>query len=178
MIPSANNALRLLLGAALLTLGRRLYWLFVAAVGFLLGLRAASALLQQAPDWLLLLIAAVVGLLGAGLAVVLQRFGIALAGLMAGALAANSLLASLDAGSAAWAWVVYLICGVLGAVLLSLLFDWTLIVLSSIVGAVVITETLAPAAPWDGALFFAALLVGIMLQSRAFRRPRASTFST
>lgn len=170
-MPSLTLTLRLLFGAALITLGRRLYWFFVAAVGFLLGLRAAGALFQHAPDWMILVLAVFTGLLSAGLAVLLQRFGIALAGLLAGALAANALLGYLDVGAVSWAWVVYLVGGILGAVLLSVLFDWALIVLSSLVGAAVIVQAASPPSPWNAVLFFSALLLGVFVQGYAFRRP-------
>lgn len=174
-MPSLTLALRLAFGAALITLGRRLYWFFVAAVGFLVGLRVTGALFASAPEWLSLLLAALAGLFSAGLAVFLQRFGVALAGLLAGALAANALLGYLEAGSASWAWILYVVGGILGAVLLSLIFDWALIVLSSIVGAAVLMQAASPAPPWNAVLFLSALLAGVLVQGWAFRRPGPPT---
>ncbi|MDX1600848.1 MAG: DUF4203 domain-containing protein [Anaerolineales bacterium] len=170
-MPPLTTALRFLFGAALITVGRRLYWFFVAAVGFLVGLRAAGALFEHAPNWMVLALAVLTGLLSAGLAVLLQRFGVALAGLLAGLLAANALLGYLDIGTVSWAWVVYLVAGILGAVLLSVLFDWALIVLSSLVGAAMMVQAVEPTSPWNAILFLTALLLGVFIQGNAFRRP-------
>lgn len=169
---SLTLALRLGLGAALIALGRRLYWLFVAAVGFLIGLRGAETFLHQAPDWMHILLAVIAGLLGAGLAVVLQRFGIVLAGAVAGAFLANGFLDFLGLGSASWGWVLYVVAAVLGALLLSLLFNWALIVLSSIFGSVLIVQALDLATPWNTVLFLCALAAGLLLQGWGLPLPR------
>ena len=64
--------LRLLAGIVLLLAGRRLYWLFVAAIGFLAGLELAPRFLPQQPDLVIVIIAAVLGVAGALLAIVAQ----------------------------------------------------------------------------------------------------------
>ena len=46
----------LLIGIALLFFGRRLFWLFVAAIGFAIGLQLAPYLMQDPPPWLSLAI--------------------------------------------------------------------------------------------------------------------------
>lgn len=174
MMLSFTTLLRLTLGATLISVGRRLYWLFVAVVGFFVGLWLAGTLFQSAPQWLIMLLAALVGLGGAIMAVVLQRFGVGVVGFFAGALAANSLLQSLAAEPPAWTWIVYLVAGALGALLLSVLFDWALIVLSSLVGASLMVQALELGSPWGGVLFFSALIAGILLQGWGFRSRRTA----
>src|SRR5262245_27959353 len=71
-------------GAALLFLGRKLFWLFVAIVGFYFGFEVARALVAEQPAWLLWTIAIGAGLIGAVLAMLLQRVGFALGGFYAG----------------------------------------------------------------------------------------------
>jgi hypothetical protein len=158
---------RILVGAALLTLGRRLFWLFVAGVGFVSGLWLARLLIDGAPAWLSLLIGLIAGLIGAGVALLLQRLGIAVAGFLAGGYAVYSLVDLFASQTAGWLWVVYVIGGILGAVLLSVLFDWALIVLSSILGSVVILQSLDLTTAWSGVLFFVLLIVGVAAQSAA-----------
>lgn len=177
-MPSLTLVMRLALGAGLIAMGRRLYWLFVASVGFLIGLRGAETFLDQAPDWMHILLAVIIGLLGAGLAVVLQRFGIILAGAIAGAFLANGFLEFAGLGSASWGWVVYILAAVLGALLLSLLFDWALIVLSSIFGSALIVQALELAAPWNTLLFLSALVAGLLIQGWGFRLPRRAKSAT
>ena len=60
-------------GVLLLFLGRKLFWLFVAVVGFLIGMTFAPELLPNQPDSVILTISLIVGLLGALLAALLRK---------------------------------------------------------------------------------------------------------
>jgi len=86
------NLLRVLVGAFLLGFGRSLYWLFVGGVGFLAANTLASRLLEGSPRMLVLAIAVAAGLLGALLAILLQKFAVGLAGFLAGSWARSWLL--------------------------------------------------------------------------------------
>lgn len=63
---------RIIEGIALLTLGRKLFWLFVGLIGFEAGTQFAGRMFVAMPEWMTLLIAIAVGLLGAILAIFLQ----------------------------------------------------------------------------------------------------------
>lgn len=167
---------RILVGLLLLVLGRRLYWLFVAAIGFLYGLELAPRLLPQQSGAMLAIIAlvlAVVGALLAGLAtkVALGAIGFVAAGGIA-ALALQHL--SIDSGLVVLG--VYLIAGLIGAVLFLLLFNAALIVLSSLAGAYLIVlsaEQLRLMSPTFGtALFIVLAVAGIVVQARPWRSRR------
>lgn len=162
-------AIRVVLGLALLFLGRRLFWLFVGAVGFALGAFVATQLIE-AGNVLTILIALGGGLVGILLALFLQSLAIGLAGFVAGALILQRLieLIGLDVGQ--WNWVVLIIGGIVGAVLAGLLFDWALIILSSLTGAGLLLQPLDLAAPWDLVAFIGLALVGILAQSVILRR--------
>jgi hypothetical protein len=136
------NVFRLLAGALLLLLGRRLFWLFVGLMGFAAGLPLANRLLPDMPEWMTLAVAVGVGLLGALLAVFLQRLAIGIAGFLAGALAGSTLAASAAANSPTAMWVGIILGGILGAILLATVFDLGLMALSSFVGASLIVDTL------------------------------------
>ena len=166
------NVFRIVLGGLLVASGRRLYWLFVAGFGFLLGLRIAGSLFQNAPNWIVLGLAFIVGLLGAVLAVTLQKFGIGLAGFLAGAYIAFSLMEGFAGDAAAWYWIVYLIGGIAGAILLTAIFEWALILLSSIGGSIMLLQGLELASPWNILLFIVLLITGISLQAFVFRRKK------
>lgn len=58
-------------GGALLFLGRKLYWFFVGAVGFVVGLSLATQWLQGGSEIVILLVGIVIGVVGALLALVL-----------------------------------------------------------------------------------------------------------
>jgi hypothetical protein len=165
------QALRLLVGAALLFLGRRLYWLFVAGVGFVVAADLVPQLLQIETTILILIIAAIVGVIGAFLAVFLQRAAIAVAGFLAGGYVVLALLDTVGLEIALIGWIVALVGAILGAVLTVLLFDWALIVLSSLAGAGLIIRGLPLENTTIIALVFVILLaLGVAVQAALLSR--------
>ena len=164
------NLFRILFGTMLLALGRRLYWLFVAGFGFLLGLRLAGSILPNSPQWFRLLLAFSAGLVGAVIAVTLQRFGIGLAGFLAGAYIAFSLLERLNADPTGWFWILYLVGGIIGAIMLMAIFEWALIILSTLGGSMLVIQGLEVGSPWSIMLFVTLFIAGIALQARVFKR--------
>src|SRR5437763_7374395 len=73
-----------IVGAAILLFGRKLFWLFVAALGFAVGIEIAAYFIHEPPPWVTLVIALGLGFLGAIFAIMLQKFAIAVAGFVAG----------------------------------------------------------------------------------------------
>lgn len=158
----------LLVGLALLTLGRKLYWLFVAGVGFVLGIELALRFFHGQPDWVILILGLLAGLLGALLAYFIQQLAIGLAGFAAGAIVAVSVLRVFGIDGGILYWVVLLVGGAVGAALVALFFDWALISLSSLVGAAIIVQYLPVRhmEPVVMALVFVVLLIaGIVVQN-------------
>ena len=138
---SLSLVVMVLAGLAALLFGRQLFWLFVGIVGFLVGFELATRLITGQPDWIILLIALVAGLLGALLAVFLQYVAVAVAGFLAGGYALFTLLRTLDLmPDMEWArWGLLIVGGIIGAALILLLYDWALIVLSAGTGAATLT---------------------------------------
>lgn len=168
---------RILAGAALLLLGRKLFWLFVGGVGFVFGALLATRLLQGQPDWVVLLIALVSGLLGAVLALFLQRLAIGIAGFLAGGYIAVSLVEALRLETGRFAWLPFIIGGLVGALLVGFLFNWALIILSSLTGSAVIAQA-TNLAPLLMLLVFGVLLaVGIVTQAALMYRERRTAGS-
>ncbi len=154
----------LLAGIILLFLGRKLFWFFVAVVGFIAGLSIASQFFHGS-GWMLLLIALIAGAIGGVLAIVLQRFAIGLAGFFVGGYLANTLLLGLRIDPGSLSWLTFIIGGLIGSILLTVLFDWALIVLSALMGATLITQSL-PLSPSNVAVIWIILLViGLIFQS-------------
>lgn len=160
-----------IIGLAVLLFGRHLFWLFVAVAGFVLGVMLTPQLLPGQPDWLIVLVALVLGLVGLLLAVVVQQIAIALAGFIFGGYALLSLLTAVGLSISPWEWLVYIIGGIIGAVLVLYLFDPALIGLSALTGATLVTEavrlsgivTLTP--PFDLVLWVILVIVGIAFQA-------------
>jgi hypothetical protein len=161
----------LLLGAVILFFGRRIFWLCVAAIGFAAGVELAPHLVHEPTPLLQLSIALVLGLIGALLATFLQKVAIAVAGFVAGGKLAVALSGAFAISTAGGAyWLIFLIGGVIGTILLLALFDWALIFLSAAVGAHLILSPF-PLAPSGRAILFVVLvLIGVLVQAGALRR--------
>ena len=162
--------LRILAGIALLVIGRRLFWLFVGLIGFIAGIHIASRLFPGQPEWMVLAIALTAGVLGALIALFLQWLAIGLAGFLAGAYITISLLHVLGWETSGIGWLFILIGGILGVLLIIVLFDWALIILSSLAGAGLITETVHIERGGMTLLFIGLFIAGIIIQSRLMRR--------
>ena len=166
--------LSVLIGAVILFFGRKLFWLCVAAVGFAAGVEVAPHLIHEPSVVLQLSVAVVFGFIGALLALFLQKVAIAVAGFLAGGKLALALVVAFFVHGANYPGVTFIIGGIIGAILLLSLFDWTLIVLSAVVGAYLIQHTIV--LPQTGAtiLFIALAALGIVVQAAAFRGARSA----
>src|SRR5436305_2297694 len=162
--------LSILIGTVVLFFGRKLFWLCVAAIGFAAGMEVAPHLMHEPTPVLQLSIALVFGFIGALLALFLQKVAIAIAAFLAGGKLAMALVAAFFAEGVRYPGISFIIGGIIGAILLLALFDWALIVMSSIVGAYLIGQTIV--LPQTGAtiLFVTLTAVGIAVQAAAFRR--------
>jgi MFS family permease len=164
--------IKLILGFALIGFGRKLYWLLVGVIGFAAGYLLAGQFFSAASDWLFILIGIVIGLIGAALAVFIQSVAVAVAGFLGGGYIAIQLLDLLGIGGDAFSWIPFIIGGILGVILVSVLFDWALIVLSSLVGAFLVTQAIDPNLDTSSFLFFILLILGIVIQVLVMRRER------
>src|SRR6202140_4105008 len=126
--------LSVLIGAVILFFGRKLFWLCVAAVGFAAGVEVAPHLIHEPSVVLQLSVAVVFGFIGALLALFLQKLAIAIAGFLAGGKLALAISSAFFVQLAPYLGITFLVGGVIGALLLLVLFDWAMIVLSSVVG--------------------------------------------
>jgi hypothetical protein len=130
-------------GVLVLFYGRRLFWLFVGLVGFVVCFEWAPQLvpgLSPAAQWVVSLL---VGVVGAVLATFVQYFLVALAGLFVGASVGADVGAFL--GLTGGDWLAPVAGAGVGAILALALLDWGLIILSSVVGATVVAQALETA---------------------------------
>jgi hypothetical protein len=153
-------------GVLLLFLGRKMFWLFVALVGFLIGLAYIPKILPAQTETVILAISLITGLLGALLAVLMQKFAIGLAGLIAGGYIAFYLLQTFPLGVGSYQWLAVAAGAFLGAVLAGSMYDWALILLTSASGAVVITQNIPIEKPFITIVLLGLLIIGIIVQAR------------
>ena len=169
---------QIIFGGVLLLAGRRLYWLLAAGAGFVLGYLLAQNILREQPDNVILVVALVVAVIFAVLAVVGQKFVIGLVGFIAGGIGLLRLLEVFNITaiepSTVLGIVVFIAGGILGAILLSTLFDLGLVILSSLVGAQILLGGLGQLLVLpDGTTTIALIVltvVGLMVQLGASRR--------
>ncbi len=159
-----------IVGILLLAFGRRLYWLFVGGIGFVVGFSLASRLWGSQPQLTALLVALGAGLLGVILALVLQRFAVIVAGFLAGAWLGAEIWGYLALAPPGTPWIPWLVGGVVGALLAATLFDAVLVVLSSLVGAAILAQLFGRGPGTQVMVFIVLTLLGIVFQMRTRRR--------
>jgi len=163
-----------LIGAVILFFGRKLFWLCVAAVGFAAGVEIAPHLVHEPSPLLALAVALVLGLIGALLALFLQKVAIAVLGFLAGGKLAGAIAAAFFVQYAQYSTVIFVIGGVVGAILLLALFDWALIVVSSLIGAHLIQSAIVLPASGSTIVFIGLAVLGILVQATSLRRSRGT----
>lgn len=168
---TATDVLALIVGLALLIFGRRLYWMALGGLGFFFGLWLASHFLTGSSTGMELGLAFLAAVLCAWLAVAAQKMAIGVGGFLLGGAGAFWFATTVLAPSLQWRqelaiWVVAALGAVLGVFFGALLFDATLVFLSSLVGAVIMASRSGLSHPRDLWLVIILLCVGILIQSR------------
>lgn len=173
MINLSVPTVGLIVGVAILLLGRKLFWLFVAAIGFALGAEIAPQIIHQPAPLVTLIFAVGLGLIGALFAVLLQKFAVGVSGFLAGGWVAIRIYAFF-ASHAGNQQIVFVVGGILGAILFLALFDWALILFSSVVGARFIAGAIALSQTNRSILFLVLIVIGIAAQSSMLSPARRS----
>jgi hypothetical protein len=158
------------IGVVVLFFGRKLFWLCVAALGFAAGVTLASQLVNEPTALLQLTFALLLGFIGALLALFLQKLAIGLVGFLAGGRFAVGLVATFVTQYASHYWLIFIIGGLIGTVLLLMLFDWALIFVSSLIGAHLITSAISLPPTGEILLFSALVLFGVLVQAATMRK--------
>ena len=159
-------------GAILLVAGRRLYWLIVGLVGFVVGFTLTAEVLHG-PDWLILVAGLAAGVLASALAVFFQKVALAVAGLLIGGLAVLWWAEKMGWGEPWWVWALAVLAGILGAYLTRAVFEVALIVLSSVLGATLVLEALQRPAQEISPWLVILVMVGVLIQALGLRSRRS-----
>jgi hypothetical protein len=157
--------LNILAGLAVLFFGRRLFWLFVGCVGFIVGFELANEMLLGQPAWVILVIALSVGVLGAIASVFLQRVFVVIAGFFAGGYCLFTFAPTVvHSNGQIVQWTAFAVGGLLGAILAAALLDPALIILSSLAGATAVSQNIPLEPDARTVLFIVLLVLGIAVQ--------------
>jgi len=164
--------INILIGLILLFAGRRLFWLFVACIGFASGFHYAQQIGAIHSTIMVLVLAIAVGAVGAIIAILFQKAAILIAGFAAGGYIVLILFDQYVGMPSQMVWLPYVIGGVVGAIVLFLVFDWALIVLSTMTGATLIVQ-MAAFQPWvEIVMFFVLIIAGMAFQAKTMTDDR------
>jgi hypothetical protein len=163
-----------LIGAVILLFGRKLFWLCVAAIGFAAGVEIAPHLVQEPSPLLALTVAIVLGLIGALLALFLQKVAIAVLGFLAGGKLAGAIAAAFFVQYAQHSTITFLIGGIVGAILMLVVFDWALIVVSALIGAHLIQSAIVLPQQGSTIIFLGLAVIGMVVQAASLQRSRGA----
>ena len=163
-----------LIGVVVLFFGHKLFWLCVAAIGFAAGVELAPRLVQEPSVLLSLTIALLLGIIGALLALFLQKIAIAVLGFLAGGKLAGAIAAAFFVHYAQHSTIIFVIGGIIGAILLLVLFDWALIVVSAFIGAHLIQSAITLPQSGLTIVFIGLAVIGILVQAASLRRSGAT----
>jgi hypothetical protein len=155
--------LNVVIGSGLLLWGRRLFWLFVGAIGFMVGTEIARRITFRSEIGLVFAVLGV-GLLFALGAIFLESVAIGLAGFLGGGLTVVRLLVLLGIESSLARSMAFLGGGILGVILVVWLFSWALITISSLAGASMIVGALNVRAPERILLVIGLFAAGVVIQ--------------
>jgi len=166
------EAAQLVAGVCALLLGRRLFWLFVGVMGFIVGVELATHVFAGLSQGAILLVAVLAGIAGAVFAVALQELMVGITGFVAGGYLGIALMTMAMPYPGRNLWLAILIGGIVGAVVLVSLFDWALIVVSALVGALLILQAIGMNPQTTPLPYLLLSLVGILVQASLFQRQR------
>jgi Domain of unknown function (DUF4203) len=167
---SSVTIVGVIIGVVILFFGRKLFWLCVAAVGFAVGVEIAPLLFNESSSLLALVIALVFGVLGALLALFLQKVAIAVLGFLAGGKLATAIAAAFFLQYAHYSTIIFVAGGIIGAILLLAVFGWALIVVSSFIGAYLIESAIVLPPTGSTLVFIGLAILGMLVQAASFRR--------
>ncbi len=171
-----STLVQLAAGGLLLITGKKLYWLFVGLCGAAAGLFISEFFFHPEGWGERVLVAVGIGAAFAILALILQRIMISVAGFIAGGFLGVSLVDTLQLTISNWNWVVFLLGGIIGVLIVQLLFDLSLVIISSFAGATLVIRALGLEGAKGLIILLVLILAGIVIQSAQSRpKPPVST---
>jgi hypothetical protein len=156
------NVVELLIGLGLLTLGRRLFWVFVGGAGFVAGLWAMQTFFPEQPEHMTYLAGAVGAAAGIALVKFVKTIAVTLGGFLGGGLIGLGLARML--GPWVPEWLAFVLVGIAGVLAMKRAFDTALLLISSIAGAMLVANSLPVAEPVRSILLVGLAIGGVLIQ--------------
>ena len=158
-----------LLGVSLLIWGRQLFWLFVAAAGFITGLQVAARAIPG-PPWMGIVVGLAFAIGAALLAVFLKAVAIYVAGFLMGGAVLTSLAGLFGLDYGLFYWGLFLVGGIGGTIFIGFFFDFAVIWLSSLAGAYLVMNTFSLEGLFRILAFVGVLFAGVLIQTSQLKR--------
>jgi len=158
------NFLNALFGGALLVAGRKLFWLFVGVIGFVIGVQVATRFFHGS-DLMTIIAGLGLGVIFAVLAIFVETVAIGIAGFLGGGYILLSLAGLFGLDKGILAWIIFIAGGVIGAALIATLFDWALIIISSLAGSSMVIDAFHFGRSTAALVFIVLLLIGFAVQA-------------
>ncbi len=165
------NFLNALFGGALLVAGRKLFWLFVGVIGFIIGTQIATRFFHGS-ELITIIAGLVLGVIFAVLAIFLGTLAIGIAGFLGGGYILLSLAGVFGLDKGILTWVIFIVGGIIGAVLIAFIFDWALIIISSLAGSSMVVNAFHFAKSISAVMFIVLVFIGIVVQVSTIRVER------
>lgn len=160
------NIPNILTGTVLLLLGRKLFWLFVACIGFSIAYKYAGQYLSGQSEYVIIAIAIFCGVIGGFLAVFFQQIAIGISGFAAGGYISLYLFQMAGYPQTQIILLASIGGGIIGAVLMVFIFDWALIILSSMSGASLIMQSVKIDPSLYMPAYIGLIIVGCAIQAK------------
>ncbi|MGD8621315.1 MAG: hypothetical protein PVH60_05130 [Anaerolineales bacterium] len=161
--------LRLFLGAMLMIQGRKIYWLFVGGLGFFVTLTLFDPTYSGMSEQAVRIIGIIVALIGALMAIFLQRLAIFVGGFLGGGFLLILVIELFGVRLGGLNTYLFLVGGIVGALIVNSAFDGALIFFSSTIGAAMIVQTLDLIPLWRFVTVPTLTVVGMGLQALIMR---------
>jgi hypothetical protein len=131
------QVLRGVIAGILLFLGRELNFLLAAAMAAFIGLRLTPLLPAQWPSWTDYALMGLLAIVAAALTLRNERAGYFLSGFLAGG---YFLIEYFEPGVLTVPWLLFLVGGVIGSLIIGIFTEWALMVVSCLIGAYYVTN--------------------------------------
>jgi hypothetical protein len=162
------SAFNLIIGSILLVAGRKLFWLLVGGIGFIVGVQLATRFFNG-NEVTVIVAGIVLGIIFALLAIFLESIAIGVAGFLGGGYILLNIAGMLGWDQGVLPWIIFAIGGIIGVILVSLLFNWALITISSLAGASLIVSAFGLTAATAGLVYIGLVIAGVLIQGAILR---------
>ena len=152
------------IGFMMLVAGRPIYAVFIGGIGFLLGNFLAREFNFAPAGWGGLAFPIIAAILGVLLTFALKRWIARLACFLAGGFLAFDLPVIFGAEERLESWIVFAVVGVICVVLSIVWFDYTLIILSTLIAVTMILQSVRFGLVDIGTMFFILVIFGLIAQ--------------